>query len=42
MTDVANPLLQPSTLPYGLPDFAAIRPEHYPPAFPAAFDEHLR
>lgn len=42
MTDVANPLLQPSTLPYGLPDFAAIRPEHYPPAFQAAFDEHLR
>ena len=42
MTDVANPLLQPSTLPYGLPDFAAIRPEHYLPAFQAAFDEHLR
>ena len=42
MTDVANPLLQPSTLPYGLPDFAAIRPEHYLPAFHAAFDEHLR
>lgn len=42
MTDVANPLLQPSTLPYGLPDFAAIRPEHYLPAFQAAFDQHLR
>lgn len=42
MTDVSNPLLQPSTLPYGLPDFAAIRPEHYLPAFQAAFDEHLR
>ncbi|MBC6494999.1 M3 family metallopeptidase [Microbacterium sp. 4-7] len=42
MTDVANPLLQPSTLPYGLPDFAAIRPEHYLPALQAAFDEHLR
>ncbi len=42
MTDAANPLLQPSTLPYGLPDFAAIRPEHYLPAFQAAFDEHLR
>ena len=41
MTDVSNPLLQPSTLPYGLPDFAAIRPEHYLPAFQAAFDEHL-
>ncbi|WP_311244335.1 M3 family metallopeptidase [Microbacterium sp. WCS2018Hpa-23] len=42
MTDASNPLLQPSTLPYGLPDFAAIRPEHYLPAFEAAFDEHLR
>ncbi|KQR38108.1 M3 family metallopeptidase [Microbacterium sp. Leaf159] len=42
MTDASNPLLQPSTLPYGLPDFAAIRPEHYLPAFQAAFDEHLR
>ena len=41
MTDVSNPLLQSSTLPYGLPDFAAIRPEHYLPAFQAAFDEHL-
>jgi peptidyl-dipeptidase Dcp len=42
MTDASNPLLQPSALPYGLPDFAAIRPEHYLPAFRAAFDEHLR
>ena len=42
MTDASNPLLQPPTLPYGLPDFAAIRPEHYLPAFQAAFDEHLR
>lgn len=42
MTDASNPLLQPSTLPYGLPDFAAIRPEHYLPAFEAAFEEHLR
>ncbi|MGJ0388567.1 M3 family metallopeptidase [Microbacterium sp. CGR1] len=42
MTDASNPLLQPSTLPYGLPDFAAIRPEHYLPAFEVAFDEHLR
>lgn len=42
MTDASNPLLQPSTLPYGLPDFAAIRPEHYLPAFQAAFNEHLR
>ena len=42
MTDASNPLLQPSALPYGLPDFAAITPEHYLPAFQAAFDEHLQ
>ncbi|WEK60111.1 MAG: M3 family metallopeptidase [Candidatus Microbacterium colombiense] len=41
MTDATNPLLQPSTLPYGIPDYRAIRPEHYIPAFRAAFDEHL-
>ena len=41
MTDAANPLLSPSSLPYALPDYAAIRPEHYLPAFRAAFDEHL-
>ncbi|WP_175988639.1 M3 family metallopeptidase [Microbacterium tenebrionis] len=40
MTDAANPLLTPSALPYALPDYAAIRPEHYLPAFRAAFDEH--
>ncbi|CAN5411404.1 M3 family metallopeptidase [soil metagenome] len=32
-----NPLLSPSTLPYGLPDYAAIRPAHYLPAFDEAF-----
>src|SRR5690606_38012820 len=37
-----NPLLTPSALPYGLPDFAAIRPEHYLPAFQQAFEEHLQ
>ncbi|MCM3780969.1 M3 family metallopeptidase [Microbacterium hydrocarbonoxydans] len=42
MTDAPNPLLQPSTLPYGLPDYTRIRPEHYLPAFRAAFDEHRR
>lgn len=42
MTDAANPLLQPSSLPYRLPDYSAIRPEHYLPAFHAAFEEHLR
>ncbi|GGD84988.1 M3 family metallopeptidase [Microbacterium murale] len=41
MTDAANPLLTPSALPYALPDYAAIRPEHYLPAFHAAFDQHL-
>ncbi|WP_193596267.1 M3 family metallopeptidase [Microbacterium sp. YJN-G] len=41
MTATTNPLLQPSSLPYGLPDFAAIRPEHYLPAFRAAFEAHL-
>ncbi|MDN3494457.1 M3 family metallopeptidase [Planococcus sp. APC 4015] len=35
-----NPLLSPSALPYGLPDYASIRPEHYLPAFTAAFAEH--
>ena len=33
---IENPLLSPSTLPYGLPDYSAIRPEHYLPAFEAA------
>ncbi|MFB9953595.1 M3 family metallopeptidase [Cellulomonas denverensis] len=30
--DPANPFATPSTLPYGLPDFAALRTEHYRPA----------
>jgi len=44
MTDAVtpNPLLSPSTLPYGLPDYRAILPEHYLPAFEHAFAEHLR
>src|SRR6478609_7263412 len=37
---IENPLLSPSTLPYGLPDYSVIRPEHYLPAFEAAFAEH--
>ncbi|KAG4065672.1 hypothetical protein HA402_007372 [Bradysia odoriphaga] len=41
MTATTNPLLQPSALPYGLPDYAQIRAEHYLPAFEAAFAEHL-
>lgn len=35
-----NPLLSPSSLPYGLPDYSAIRPEHYLPAFDEAFAAH--
>ncbi|MDF2509728.1 MAG: hypothetical protein K0Q52_3587 [Microbacterium sp.] len=42
MNDATNPLLQPSPLPYGLPDYRAIRPEHYLPAFEAGFQEQLR
>ena len=33
--DATNPFAAPSTLPYALPDFAAIRTEHYLPAFEA-------
>ncbi len=36
----ANPLLTPSALPYGLPDFAAIRDEHFLPAFRAGMTAH--
>ena len=35
-----NPLLSPSPLPYRLPDYARIRPEHYLPAFETAFARH--
>jgi peptidyl-dipeptidase Dcp len=36
-TDIENnPLLKPWTAPFGLPPFAAIRPEHFIPAFAAA------
>lgn len=41
MIDVTNPLLIPSALPYGLPDFVAITPEHYLPAFREAFAQQL-
>jgi peptidyl-dipeptidase Dcp len=37
-----NPLLTESTLPYGLPDYPAIAPDHYLPAFERAFLEHRR
>ncbi|WP_438352821.1 M3 family metallopeptidase [Microbacterium sp. CJ88] len=43
MTDAAsNPLLTASPLPYALPPYAQIRPEHYLPAFEEAFAQHLR
>jgi len=35
-----NPLLSDFAVPFGLPDFAAIKPEHYRPAFDAALAEH--
>ena len=37
----SNPLRQPWNTPYGLPPFAAVRPEHFEPAFHAAMAEHL-
>ena len=37
----ANPLAQPSTLPYGMPDFAAIADEHYRAAALAGMTGHL-
>lgn len=41
MTDAStNPLLAPSALPYGLPDYRDIAPAHYLPAFEQAFAEH--
>lgn len=36
-----NPLLQPSSLPFGLPDFTAINVTHYLPAFERGFEQHL-
>lgn len=35
-----NPLLASPSLPYDLPDYSAIKPEHYLPAFQAAFEAH--
>ena len=36
-----NPFFSPSPLPYELPPFAAIREEHYLPAFERGWAEHL-
>ncbi len=38
---MTNPLLIPSTLPYGLPPFAAIEETHYAEAIEAGLAEHL-
>jgi peptidyl-dipeptidase Dcp len=38
--DPANPFATPSALPYELPDFAAIREEHYEPAIVAGMAAH--
>ncbi|KQR25146.1 M3 family metallopeptidase [Microbacterium sp. Leaf151] len=41
MTDaVTNPLLAPPALPFDLPPYGSIRPEHYLPAFHEAFAAH--
>jgi len=39
--DPTNPFAAPSTLPYGLPDHAVIRTEHYLPAIRAGLAEQL-
>jgi peptidyl-dipeptidase Dcp len=36
-----NPLLAPWAGPFGMPPFDRVRPEHFPPAFAAAMEEHL-
>lgn len=38
--DPANPFAAPSALPYGLPDFSAVREEHYEPATLAGMAAH--
>ncbi|MFE2428232.1 M3 family metallopeptidase [Streptomyces sp. NPDC059373] len=40
-TNATNPFFSPSTLPYGLPPFAEIHEEHYPPAFERGMAEEL-
>lgn len=39
-TNDDNPLLQPWSVPWGLPPFGAVRPGHFEPAFEAAMREH--
>ena len=38
---MTNPFFAPSELPFGLPPFAAIKDEHYRPAFDKGFKDHL-
>ena len=38
---MTNPLLSPNTLPYGLPPFSGISPEHYAEAIEAGLSAHL-
>ncbi|MDH4052660.1 MAG: M3 family metallopeptidase [Rubrivivax sp.] len=40
MTALSNPLLAPWDAPFGLPPFAAIRPEHFESAFKQAMQAH--
>ena len=40
--EAPNPLLAPSTLPFGYPAFDRLRDEHYAPAFTQGMAEHLR
>jgi peptidyl-dipeptidase Dcp len=37
-----NPLLQTWSAPFGMPPFAAIKPEHFVPAFDVALEAHRR
>ena len=39
--DSSNPFAAPSTLPYELPDYTAVRDEHYQPAIEAGMAEQL-
>ncbi|MEJ1086854.1 M3 family metallopeptidase [Microbacterium sp. Mu-80] len=41
MTVATNPLLSASSLPYGMPDYRVILPEHYMPAFREGFAQQL-
>ncbi len=41
MLDATNPFARPSALPFQLPDFAALRPEHYRAAFEEGMAESL-